>query len=913
MSTKDEGTPKAEQPEVEESAAEQAADEQGTPQDTASTDESGASEVEPQDADESVRESVEDAADTDAADTDAADTDAADTDAADTDAADTDAADTDAADTDAADTDAADTDAADTDAADTDAADTDAADTDAADTDETVVAEPAVEAESADDSSDAESVEDSSDAESAEDETVVAEPKADAEPVEDETVVAERTPTPEPEDASEARTQPVDIRKDGAPEQPTSAPDDEVVEEPADDDATVVGAAPLPAPAKPPRTEQVSATPPARPEPTPAPEPERVARPEQPAAGPDPDATQAHPIGHRPVAAGAAAPAYDLDDLADDQAEGTTARPATAPSPKPARDDLLRNIWLRVGVLAFVLIGAYVALALWEGDRISSGTTVAGVEVGGLSKADATAKLNAEATRLAAQPVSVTVGEDRVQLQPASAGLALDVPKSLDGLGGRGFGPGRVFGYFTGGEDRAGVVKTDSAKVAEAVDKAAAPLLTSAPVDGSVKFEDGEVEVVRSKPGQGIDSDAVAAQISKGWPGKRQYSAPIGEREGRLKNAEIDRFVSTFAYKAMSGDITVTDGSAEASLSPKQMSAYLSVKNDRGRLTPVLDTEKLVDKIAESEPKFDKPARNARIELTGGQPKITPAQDGSQIDRAKVGPAVLAALTSESRTATVPTSPVKAKITTEQVKSVNTTTAISEFRSRFPGGESNAARTKNIKVALSILNGQVVAPGEQFSLVNALGGEMTAEQGYVDAPTIQGGRERPAMGGGVSQVSTTVYNTAFFAGVQLDEHKPHSFWIKRYPMGREATLWIPSLDNKWTNDTGAPILIQAGTEGNEVVMRFYGKKAFTVTTTTGKPRNKTQPKKVYDEHPECIEVSPNPGFTVDVFRTVKKGSEVVKNEKITTTYKAADDIVCGKAPAGSSTKPPSKSTEPPQD
>ncbi|AKU17659.1 VanW family protein [Luteipulveratus mongoliensis] len=631
------------------------------------------------------------------------------------------------------------------------------------------------------------------------------------------------------------------------------------------------------------------------------------------ASTPRPAASAPRPAASAPRPQTQQAPYDQYDDFDD---EPRVAQPVGGPpvgGPPKSAGRQVRKIWWPIGGLALLLILGYVGTALWEGDRISSGTTVGGVDVGGLGKDEAAARLTTEAAKVSKLPVTVSLDKDRVEIQPASAGLGLDVEKSLAGLTDRGFGPGDVFGYFTGGGDKPAVTKANPATLAEAIDKATRTVITGNPVDGKVSFENGKVEVVRSKPGQGVDSDALAAQIGKEWPAKRAFSTQVSEREGRLKNAEIDRFVKEFGDKAMSGDLTVTDGKVSTKLTPGQLSAVLSVKSSGGKLTPSLDSEKLADKIMSLKPELATPARNAKVQLVSGQPKVTPSVDGTEIDRAKLGPAVIAALTTDERTATIATKPVKAKVTTEQVQALDAKNVVSEFRSRFPTGPSNAARTKNIRVALSILNGQVVGAGEQFSLVKALGGEMTAAQGYVEAPTIQDGHERAAMGGGVSQVSTTVYNTAFFAGVQLDEHKPHSFWIPRYPMGREATLWIPDLDNKWTNTTGAPILIEAGVQGNEVVMRFYGKKTFTVETTTGPQRSFTQPKTIYDNHPGCIRVPPQRGFTVDVKRVVKQGGTVVKNETLTTTYKAANNIICGPPPSGGSTAPPPGSTNPPTD
>jgi hypothetical protein len=93
----------------------------------------------------------------------------------------------------------------------------------------------------------------------------------------------------------------------------------------------------------------------------------------------------------------------------------------------------------------------------------------------------------------------------------------------------------------------------------------------------------------------------------------------------------------------------------------------------------------------------------------------------------------------------------------------------------------------NIQRGAEIIDGTIVGPGERFSLNDVLG-RRTIERGFVEAPQIYAGRLEDAVGGGVSQIATTTYNAAFFAGVQIVTHQPHEFYISRYPMGREATV-----------------------------------------------------------------------------------------------------------------------------
>ncbi|MCB1299764.1 MAG: VanW family protein, partial [Tetrasphaera sp.] len=142
------------------------------------------------------------------------------------------------------------------------------------------------------------------------------------------------------------------------------------------------------------------------------------------------------------------------------------------------------------------------------------------------------------------------------------------------------------------------------------------------------------------------------------------------------------------------------------------------------------------------------------------------------------------------------------------------------FTTHFPYAPD---RTHNITLAAKRLNGAYVAPGETFSL-NAWLGQRTPEKGYRGAPVIYNGRLTKDYGGGISQVSTTLFNAIFFSGAQIDQYTPHSFYISRYPEGREATISWPNVDNRFTNTTKGGILIQASVGPDSITVTFKGKK-----------------------------------------------------------------------------------------
>ncbi len=143
---------------------------------------------------------------------------------------------------------------------------------------------------------------------------------------------------------------------------------------------------------------------------------------------------------------------------------------------------------------------------------------------------------------------------------------------------------------------------------------------------------------------------------------------------------------------------------------------------------------------------------------------------------------------------------------------------IGTFTTQYVAGQP---RVTNIRRMARTVDGTIVAPGAQFSL-NGRVGQRTKDGGYVEAPFIADGKLEPSVGGGVSQFSTTLYNAAFFGGLKIDTHTPHSIFISRYPPGRESTLNYDSIDLKWTNDTDAPVLIRQFTDESSVTVSLYG-------------------------------------------------------------------------------------------
>jgi vancomycin resistance protein YoaR len=207
-------------------------------------------------------------------------------------------------------------------------------------------------------------------------------------------------------------------------------------------------------------------------------------------------------------------------------------------------------------------------------------------------------------------------------------------------------------------------------------------------------------------------------------------------------------------------------------------------------------------------------------------------------------------------------------------------------------------RVTNIRRAAEMLDGTIVPIGGRFSLNDALG-QRTVDRGFVEAPQIEDGRLVDAVGGGVSQVATTMYNAAFFAGLELVAHTPHQFYISRYPMGREATVSWGGPELIFRNDWAAAILVKAAAADDGITIRLFSSRlGRRVETRTGSPRGRRPPKVVEvqkESLPPGTRTVVQPmgaaGFTVDYTRKVYEGVRLRRDEHFTWTYSAEDAIV----------------------
>jgi len=193
---------------------------------------------------------------------------------------------------------------------------------------------------------------------------------------------------------------------------------------------------------------------------------------------------------------------------------------------------------------------------------------------------------------------------------------------------------------------------------------------------------------------------------------------------------------------------------------------------------------------------------------------------GKKFNLTKSASAIINALKENRSSVQLTVDIIEPDITLEKVNNLGIKTLLGKGESDFHG--STNARIHNIKTGASKFNGTIIKPGEEFSFNDILG-SVDGKTGYQPELVIKGGQTIPEYGGGLCQLSTTVFRAAILAGLPIIERRPHSFPVKYYnPQGFDATIYPGVSDLKFINNTEGHILLQTKIEGTELFVEFYG-------------------------------------------------------------------------------------------
>ncbi|TDD54664.1 hypothetical protein E1263_26800 [Kribbella antibiotica] len=563
-----------------------------------------------------------------------------------------------------------------------------------------------------------------------------------------------------------------------------------------------------------------------------------------------------------------------------------------------------------------VLVVGYGAAFAFAGAKIPGDTTVLGIPLGGLSETDAKTKLDAGLKERLTQPIKFKAGDSATSysVDPVEAGLTLDVDATVAQAGaGRSLAPARIWHALTGGTAVEPVVGQNEAKLKAAVEKLAKQVNRPA-TEGTITFTG--TKPVSHKPAEGLELDTAKAAevVVKAYPADGSAEdLPVQVTKPQADSDAISKAITEYAEPAVAAPVKLTVGDKSVSLSPSEFAPALTLSVKDGNVTPALNAKLLEPLFQKRFKTLETLPKDATFEIAAGKPKVVPAVDGMVVDRAKVVPAILGVLTKPAgeRKASVGLANTPAKVKTADVQALGIKEVMGQFKTVFPHA---SYRNINIGTAARKINGTLLKPNEMFSL-NKIVGERTKENGFTEGNIISGGVFKLDLGGGVSQSATTTFNAAFFAGLKDVEHKAHSVYINRYPIGREATVAWPSVDLKFLNDSGHGIYIQTifnastPSSSGSIEVKIWGTKVWDITARASGKSNGRAPGLVYNQEAGCRPQAPTAGFDITIFRDFAKNGAKVKTEQFTTKYNAADDIRCGPKPGTETPNGPGSPTD----
>jgi vancomycin resistance protein YoaR len=548
-----------------------------------------------------------------------------------------------------------------------------------------------------------------------------------------------------------------------------------------------------------------------------------------------------------------------------------------------------RPPWLALAALALaVLSGVAGWIAIRDRDRLAPRTTVAGIDVGGLTRSEARRAIERVAAARAARPTTL-VGAGAIRtVTAASVGARPLVDEALALADEAGPLEGVLGHLGIGGRDVPLRFSLDRRRVT-ALARALDATFGRPARDARVALREGDVVAYPAQAGSAVAAGALNSRLRRLAP---RIRVPLRPVEPTVSTAAAERAAAR-AERLLAEPRVVRLGPARVEIPRQTLRRAVRFEPAGARVAVRLDPEVVGRRLRLTLAGLEREPVDARFVVDGDRVTLIPSVPGRALDVDGVAGSLAADVERRVHRTTLLT--VRPELTTAQARALRVREPISSFTTEYSCCEP---RVTNIQRAARLLDGTLIRPGETFSLNEALG-RRTEARGFVEAPQIFAGRLEDAVGGGVSQVATTLYNAAFFAGLRLVAHSPHQFYISRYPMGREATVSWGGPELVFENDWPAGILLEVSGGETAITVRFFSSRlGRRVTTTTGAPYDPVPPvtRTVVDyEKPrgsrEQVQEAGDAGFSVDYTRRVYAGDRLRRNERWTVDYDAKDAII----------------------
>ncbi len=578
-------------------------------------------------------------------------------------------------------------------------------------------------------------------------------------------------------------------------------------------------------------------------------------------------------------------------------------------------------LWFALAIMTLVILGIAGGIAsfhrTYEG-RIYPNVSIQGITVGEMTPKQAEAALRSHYAAFLRQPVVITYGDRQWTPTLDDLGMTFDFRGAVEAAYSAGRGHGliddvrEIAAIWQHGLDVPLRVSYDEQRT-QAYLMQLAREIERAPADAQVRIDGTQIAIVGAVIGRQVLVDATLAQVSQQLQAFVPATIPLQTREipPRLDDATVAAARAQIET-ILQGPLTLRVGKNEYEWTVDDLADMIIINRiplDQGdRITVTLDQNTIERRIRQIADETEKPGTRPRVAWNNGNLTITkPGKPGLRLDEARARDMVIAAVMGRDRTLELPMVPTDPPVTEANLHQLGIRELVSIGKSDFTG--SAAYRVHNIGVGMQLLNGLLIAPGEEFSFNKNIG-HINAANGFVEGAAIIQNRTQQEFGGGICQDSTTLFRAAFWAGLPITERWGHSFyisWYDRYALGPrgngpglDATIFTGGPDLKFVNDTGAWLLMQAWSDPKTGVaqIELYGTKPNRTVDLTHKVYDHvpapTEPVFVADPKvpPGTIKHTDKArgGMTIDVYRLVVENGIPRQPELFRTRFRPWPNI-----------------------
>lgn len=530
----------------------------------------------------------------------------------------------------------------------------------------------------------------------------------------------------------------------------------------------------------------------------------------------------------------------------------------------------------RASRIAIVVMIAAAALSLLvafdsgiDSGKIHRGVSVGETPLGGKTPEEAGEVLRKRSDTLTG--VRLTGEDTDITLTSRQLGLYFDIEKTVKdayAVGREGNFFERLSGRF-GGEVRPEISyepETVRASVADLADRK-----NAAPQPASVSVRNGEVAVGKASVGYIVDQKATIENVEDAIVRLTGQATVVGnEIEPKIHDQAAEEAAST-TREAMSSTVTLTAGDREWRLSGEALGDNLTFEPGEEKIDVGLDRDDLRRSLSEPFGALTVRPVEADYRVNGTEVSVIPGKIGQRVEEEKLFDAMSAGIFEGDRSYEIPVVEARPELTTTEAREMKPTTLLGEYSTNYMTYDDSPGRVNNLEIASGAINDTMLAPGEVFSF-NALAEPLD----YYETKVIQRGRVDTAEGGGLCQVSSTLYMAVNLAGLEPIERQPHYAELPYIRPGFDATIWFGAIDFKFRNNNDSYVLVKEGVDRStgEVYSQIWGKpNGREVEMSSQKVR-------------EWNDAEGNPATKWVTYKTVTENGQVIQDGVFhTDTYK----------------------------